>query len=124
MESPLVIGSKSNGTDAAAKGSPWPSGCRGNFRDRMTAILGCFTVNSGNIFAFQGEILGVTNAIEIAFDKGWNNLWLECGSQLVAMVVKDSSIVTWKFGNKWRNHLVKASNMNFRVTHIFREGDF
>lgn len=93
-----VIGSKSN-TDGAAKGSPGPASCGGIFRDRSGATLGCFAVNLGNNHSPHAEILGAIYAIEIAYKRGWHNLWLECDSLLVIMAFKSMDIVPWQLRN-------------------------
>lgn len=62
-------------------------------------------------------------SVEIASKKGWNNLWLETDSQLVVLAFKDSLLVPWKLQNHWKNCISLVRNMNFNVTHIFREGN-
>jgi hypothetical protein len=61
-------------TDGAAAGNPGPASCAGVFRDHNAQFLGGFTVNLGISSSFHAELLGVINAIDIAFDKGWWNL--------------------------------------------------
>lgn len=56
----------------------------------MMVVFDCFTMNTSNSSIVQNEIMGAINAIEIAFNNGWNNLWLECDSQLVVMAARDS----------------------------------
>lgn len=108
--------------DGAAKGSPGLASCGGIFRDRSGATLCCFAVNLGINHSLQAEIFGAIYAIEIAYKKGWHNLWLECDSLLVIMTFKSLDIVPWQLRNRWKNCIHLTSCMRFRCSHIFREG--
>jgi ribonuclease HI len=110
-------------TDGAALGCPGQASCAGVFRDNNTTFLGCFTVNLGIYSAFHAELIGVMYAIEIAFEKGWWNLWVETDSVLVTLAFKSPSMVPWFLRNRWLNCLHLSSNMNFILSHIFREGN-
>jgi hypothetical protein len=46
-------------------------------------FIGGFGVNIGVSCAFNVELLDAMYAIELAFTKGWRNLWLETHSMLV-----------------------------------------
>lgn len=74
--------------------------------------------------AIQAELHGAMLAIEIAFNKGWHNLWLECVSQLVVLAFNNVSIVPWKLRNIWQNCIELSKKTRFSVTHIFREGNY
>ena len=85
--------------------------------------LGCFAKNlcfGSSLFA---ESLRAMNAIEIAYNKGWTNLWLETDSTLVMLAFKSSSFVPWNIRNRWKNCIDLTKQMNFIVSHIFREGN-
>jgi ribonuclease HI len=62
-------------------------------------------------------------SIEIASSKGWSHLWLESDSMLVVQAFSSAKIVPWALRNRWDNCLLKISNMNFYVSHIYREGN-
>jgi ribonuclease HI len=80
-------------------------------------------VNLGISFAFHAELLGVMNAIEIAHEKGWWNLWLETDSLMVTLAYKSSFMVPWMLRNRWNNCMVMLKDMNFILSHIYREGN-
>lgn len=89
-------------TDGAAKGSPGAAACGGLFRDNNAAILEyCFSSNLGIQNAFYAELSGEILAIEIAFNRGWMNLWLECDFKLVLLAFSNVSIVPWRLKNRW-----------------------
>ncbi|KHM99446.1 hypothetical protein glysoja_039337 [Glycine soja] len=78
---PPIMGWVKCNTDEATKGS--------------LGIAGC------------GEISAVITTIEIAHEKGWRNLWLECDSLMVVQDFKDVNLVPWSLRNTWRNAVIR-----------------
>ncbi|PON53282.1 Ribonuclease H-like domain containing protein, partial [Trema orientale] len=67
---------------------------------------------------------GAIHAISYAHDFGWTNLWLECDSSyLVTLLRARSPSVPWRWKPAWLRCIDRISNMNFHVSHIFREGN-
>lgn len=108
-------------TDGAAKGSPGHATGGGIFRDRSGAVLGCFAAYYGISWSLYAELLAAMTSIEIAHQRGWSKLWLECNSSLVVQAFSNVDLVPLRLRNKWRNCLCLVSNMIFRVSHIYRE---
>jgi ribonuclease HI len=108
-------------TDGASNTST--SSCGGIFRNHNADFLCAFAENTGLKSAFKAELCGVMRAIEIAAGKNWRNLWLETDSTLVVMAFKSSALVPWDLGNRWLNCIRITNNMNFVVTHVYREGN-
>jgi ribonuclease HI len=119
---PIVSWIKCN-TDGAAIGSPGQASCAGVFRDHNALFLGAFNVNLGISIAFHAELLGVMNAIEVAHEKGWWNLWLETDSVMVTLAYKSPAMVPWMLRNRWFNCMHLLKDMNFILSHIYREGN-
>lgn len=90
-------------TDGAAKGATGMAACGGIFRDKNAAVIGCFAYNIGNSFAFHAEIVDIITAVELAHQKGWNYIWLECDSQLAIQAFSNPKIVPWMLRNRWLN---------------------
>jgi ribonuclease HI len=99
-------------SDGASAGNPGNSACGG-----------AFAVNLGIQSSLFAELMGAMLAIEIAHQKGWSSLWLETDSMLVLGAFKSSSSVPYILRNRWKNCLLFISQMNFFVSHIFREGN-
>jgi len=115
---PILHLIKCNTDDSATTAS---SSCGGIFRDKDSKFLLCFTKNTGNENAYQAELSGVIRAIEIAAHHKWNSLWLEVDSALVVNAFKNQSLVPWRLRNRWNNCMHIISNMNFLVSHVYRE---
>jgi len=97
--------------------------CGGIFRNNEAECIGCFAQNLGLGSSLFAELSGAMQAIEIAHSKGWFNFWLETDSMLVLLAFKFISLVPWRIRTRWDNCLSLSRQMNFLVTHIFREGN-
>lgn len=109
-------------TDGAAFGSSGQAGGARIFRDENGSFFACFA----NYFEIKNVLYAELNAsmmaVELAHQRGWNSLWLECDSSLVVNTFKDATKVPWKLAAKWCICKKRLSSMNFQDFHIFREG--
>jgi ribonuclease HI len=110
-------------TDGSSISNQMQSSCGGIFRNNMADCLGCFATNLGQGSALMAEFIAAMTAIETAFDKSWRNLWLETDSKVVMLAFSSSFLVPWRIRNRWANCLLKTRQMNFIVSHIYREGN-
>lgn len=108
-------------TDGAA--TSITSSCGGIFRDSNANFLTCFTENLGGCSAYHAELSAIMRATEIAFHRSWSNLWIESDSSLVVMAFKNDSMIPCNIRNRWKNCVRMLYQMNFLVTHIYREGN-
>lgn len=69
----------------------------------------------------MAELNGAMAAIEIAFSKGWFNLWLETDAKLVVQAFQDENVIPWYLKTRWKNCIILSSKMRFIVSHVFRE---
>lgn len=110
-------------SDSASRGNPGEASCGALFRDSSGAILGCMAEYIGIETSFHAEIVAAMRSIEIAYQRGWHSLWLECDSLLVVHSFKDLGLVPWKYKNRWWNYINLTKKMLFHVSHIYREGN-
>lgn len=70
------------------------------------------------------RFLGAMYSIELVKAKGWSNLRLECDSQLVVAAFSSPNIYSsWKHLNRWSNCIYITKSMDFKVSHIYKEGN-
>ena len=119
---PLHLWVKCN-IDGASNGNPGNSACGRIFRDHEANFLNCFAESLGHSTSYIAEISGAIRAIEIAYQKGWRNLWLETDSSLVVLAFQKDGNVAWFLRNRWKNMKVKLRQMSCVVTHVYREGN-
>jgi ribonuclease HI len=94
------------------------------FRDSNADFLFAFAEPLGIASSYSTELCGAMKAIEIAYNKRWNNIWLETDSTLVVAAFKNpSKSVPWPLRNRWKNVLVMIRSLNFIVSHLCREGN-
>jgi ribonuclease HI len=120
---PLLNWFKCN-IDGASRGNPGLASCGGIFRDHNADFVHAFVENLGITSSAFAELSGALKAIEIAFEKNWLNLWLETDSEIVVAAFKNpNKQIAWPLRNRWRNALWMIGQMNFIVSHIYREGN-
>jgi ribonuclease HI len=120
---PLLNWYKCN-VDGASNGNPGKASCGGIFRDSASEFIHAFAEPLGIATSFYAELSGAMRAIEVAFQHGWHNLWLETDSSLVVAAFSNpNNLITWRLRSRWRNVLTRIRQMNFMITHIFREGN-
>ncbi|KAL1562598.1 hypothetical protein AAHA92_05163 [Salvia divinorum] len=86
--------------------------------------MGCFSTQLGEGTAFEAELAACINAVNIASDKGWRKLWLESDcTRVVELLYSRSMDVPKKYEEAWMQALNRLQHMEFRVTHIYREGN-
>jgi ribonuclease HI len=94
------------------------------FRNNEVDFLLCFAEPFGFTSSYQAKLCGALRAIEVAHQMNGSNLWLESDSALVVQSFKNPDFLgTWSLRNRWNNALFLLRQINFVVSHIFREGD-
>ncbi|CAJ2637431.1 unnamed protein product [Trifolium pratense] len=78
----------------ASKGSPGLAACGGIFRDCRCTYVGGFSCNLGISNSLFAELTAAMLSIEMAHDRGWRYLWLECDSLLTVQAFINSLIVS------------------------------
>ncbi|KAL6210110.1 hypothetical protein ACLB2K_021048 [Fragaria x ananassa] len=109
-------------TDGLAKGNPGLAACGGVFQDYQGHFIGGFTTLIGHHNAFFSELLAVIIGIELAFQLGWQHVWLECDSTSVVECFSKSSFVPpWQLRTLWYNCVARTRSMSFFCSHVLRE---
>lgn len=103
--------------------NPNRAGFGGIFRGARPSFLGAFSCKADVLSAIEVEILAVIEAVRVAWNKHWSNLWLETDSSLVVHYFKAPHLVPWRFKTSWANCLHIVRKLNFRVSHVYREGN-
>lgn len=95
----------------------------GIFRDDNASFLGAFSHHVPVSSAIDAEVLAVIEAICVARLQGWLSLWIETDSMLVVGYFNKPTSIPWRFTTRWANCLHITSQMNVRISHIYREGN-
>ncbi|KAJ0027643.1 hypothetical protein Pint_36567 [Pistacia integerrima] len=109
-------------TDGLSKGSPGLSACGGVFRSNSGEFLGGFLINLGFEFAYYAELMAVLIAIEIAYSKGWWQLWIESDALTVVQVIQTRWLdPRHRLIDRWIECLRLMNSMIIDCSHIYRE---
>lgn len=103
--------------------NPNNAGFGGIFRDAENRFLGAFAFNVVVPSAIDAEVLAVIEAIRVAWVKRWTHIWLETDSTLVIKYFNSPKLIPWRLRVAWLNCLHLASQLSFRISHIYREGN-
>ncbi|XP_019432659.1 PREDICTED: uncharacterized protein LOC109339643 [Lupinus angustifolius] len=109
--------------DGSAHGSPGHARGGGIFRDHHGAFIASFATYLAINNALFAELHTTILSVEIAYQKGRKNLWLECDSTLVVSIFEGTLNPPWQLQNILQKCKLLLGNMNFNVSHIFREGN-
>ncbi|XP_019430034.1 PREDICTED: uncharacterized protein LOC109337509 [Lupinus angustifolius] len=110
-------------TDGAAHGSPGHSGGGGIFRNHNGLFLARFANYLGIQNALYAELHSAIKAVDLACKNGWVRLWLECDSMLLLDIFNGKSKPPWNLTNEWLKCNQKIQLLDFRISHIYREGN-
>ncbi|KAL6209307.1 hypothetical protein ACLB2K_020249 [Fragaria x ananassa] len=111
-------------TDGLPKGKPGLAACGGVFRDYQGHFIGGFSTSIGHHNAFFSELLAVIIGIELAFQLGWQHVWLECDStNVVECFSKSSFVPPWQLRTLWYNCVARTRSMSFFCSHVLRKGN-
>lgn len=120
---PPLFGWVKVNTDGAWRSSSGQAGYGGLFRDFRGGVLGAFCSNFNMASSVAAEVMAVIKAIELAWVRDWKHVWLEVDSSLVINFLRSPHLVPWQLRVEWGNCLHRISQMHFRSSHIFREGN-
>ena len=108
-------------TDSAARGCPGFSACVGIFRGSSGEYIVSFSSFLGVQKSLYVEVMGVILAIEFAWSKGFRCIWLECDSSLLCQAFSLFNLIPWSLRGRWRKCIKICKEIEFEVSHIFRE---
>ncbi|KAL6144923.1 hypothetical protein ACLB2K_055613 [Fragaria x ananassa] len=120
---PPLFGWVKVNTDGAWRSSSGQAGYGGLFRDFRGGVLGAFCSNFNMASSVAAEVMAVIKAIELAWVRDWKHVWLEVDSSLVINFLRSPHLVPWQLRVEWGNCLHRISQMHFRSSHIFLEGN-
>ncbi|GAU47557.1 hypothetical protein TSUD_284240 [Trifolium subterraneum] len=113
---PPILGWVKCNTDGSSLGNPGPSACGGVFRNYRGDFIGCFAISIGTANALKAELWGIIFAIEVAFDRGWKNLWIESDSMVASWALKSPSLIPWGVSRRSSGADAEATRRNMEFS--------
>jgi len=85
--------------------------------------IGSFSSFLGVRKSLYAEVTGAILAIELAWSKGFRRIWLACDSSLLCQSFSSFNLIPWSLRGRWRKYIKICKEIEFKVSHIFREGN-
>ncbi|KAF5178256.1 hypothetical protein FRX31_032156, partial [Thalictrum thalictroides] len=101
-------------TDGASRGNPGQAGWGLIFRNNKCEVLGTGYGGLGIATNFFAESAAIVEALRIAIEKGWSNLWIEADSES-AMRSFQTNTVHWLLKEDWESARGKLPNLILSV---------
>ncbi|KAM0956306.1 hypothetical protein ACFX2A_025098 [Malus domestica] len=76
--------------DGATRGSLRLAGIGGIFRDHFGSCVGCFATSLGVTTSVEAGLHTIIPAVNLAWEKGWHSIWIECDSSLAVIFTSTS----------------------------------
>lgn len=83
----------------------------------------CFSLYLRIDIVVKSELMGVRFSIELVVVRDWTSLWLESNYMLFICSFNRLRIIHWCFRSKWKSCMTMNYSLNFKVLHIFYEGN-
>lgn len=93
-----------------------------DFRDHKGSVLHCFSFPWDNSFSVIAELKAAMFAIDLAYSRSWEMIWLESDCMFVVMVLRERNwLIPWTLRMSWRRCLTQLRSMDFfGLSHIQR----
>ncbi|KAL0329269.1 UNVERIFIED_CONTAM: hypothetical protein Sradi_4913600 [Sesamum radiatum] len=108
-------------TDEASKGNPSISGVGGILRDYLGRVIFAFQEPLGTNTKHQAELSTLHRGLEICRNKGFRNIWIETDAKEIIMFLSSPRQGAWNVQNTLQRIWNIQSQMECRISHIFRE---
>ncbi|KAL5766816.1 hypothetical protein ACOSP7_017433 [Xanthoceras sorbifolium] len=111
--------------DGCSKGNPGPAACGGVFRMENGIYIGAFAVNLGFKDSVYAELMGIIMAVELAYARGWRQLWIESDSTvaLKCLTTDSTCYVPDELMDCWLKCKSLIKEMDVSCSHVYREGN-
>lgn len=97
--------------------------CGGVIRDFNGHFMGGFSCSLPLMSVYLAELIGVIHAIHFLINRGYSHVCMELDSYIAVLTLKEEISPPWQIRNIWRDALSKLKNINYTITHTYREGN-
>ncbi|KAL0396335.1 UNVERIFIED_CONTAM: putative ribonuclease H protein [Sesamum calycinum] len=110
-------------TDGASKGNPGISGAGGILRNHLGRVMFAFLEPLGTNTNTQAELSAMHRGLQICRDKGFRKIWIEIDAKAIITLISSPRQGAWNLQNTLQRIQNILSQMTYRISHIFREGN-
>ncbi|KAK4397307.1 putative ribonuclease H protein [Sesamum angolense] len=109
-------------TDGASKGNPGISGAGGIVRNEEGVAILAFYEFIGQATNMFSEVFGLYKALQLCNSRGINKIWIEVDAKNLIRLINCPSIAHWSLQNMLKEIRITLKSMEYRISHIYREG--
>ncbi|KAK4382455.1 putative ribonuclease H protein [Sesamum angolense] len=110
-------------TDGASKGNPGISGAGGIVRNEEGVAILAFYEFIGQATNMFSEVFGLYKALQLCNSRGINKIWIEVDAKNLIRLINCPSIAHWSLQNMLKEIRITLKSMEYRISHIYREGN-
>ncbi|KAL0286428.1 UNVERIFIED_CONTAM: putative ribonuclease H protein, partial [Sesamum radiatum] len=110
-------------TDGASKGNPGISGAGGILRNHLGRVMFAFLEPLGINTNTHAELSAIHRGLQLCRDKGFRKIWIETDAKAIITLISSPRQGAWNLQNTLQRIRNILSQMTYRISHIFREGN-
>ncbi|KAL0290650.1 UNVERIFIED_CONTAM: hypothetical protein Sradi_7045900 [Sesamum radiatum] len=105
------------------KGNPGISGAGGILRNHLGRVMFAFLEPLGINTNTHAELSAIHRGLQLCRDKGFRKIWIETDAKAIITLISSPRQGAWNLQNTLQRIRNILSQMTYRISHIFREGN-
>ncbi|KAL0288501.1 UNVERIFIED_CONTAM: hypothetical protein Sangu_2655600 [Sesamum angustifolium] len=97
--------------------------CRGILRNHLGRVMFAFLEPLGINTNTQAELSAIHRGLQLCRDKGFRKIWIETDAKAIITLISSPRQGAWNLQNTLQRIRNILSQMTYRISHIFREGN-
>ncbi|KAL0442005.1 UNVERIFIED_CONTAM: putative ribonuclease H protein [Sesamum radiatum] len=110
-------------TDGVSKGNPGVAGAGGIIRNHLGQTVLAFQEHLGLISNTATELKAIYRGVKLCIDSNIRKIWVETDANVALKLISSPSQGPWHFQNLLQQIRNLLSQTEFKISHIFREGN-
>ncbi|KAL0349756.1 UNVERIFIED_CONTAM: putative ribonuclease H protein [Sesamum radiatum] len=110
-------------TDGASKGNPGIAGAGGIIRNHLGQTVLAFQEHLGLTSNTAAELKAIYRGVKLCIDSNIRKIWVETDANVALKLISSPSLGPWHLQNLLQQIRNLLSQTEFKISHIFREGN-
>ncbi|KAL2227910.1 UNVERIFIED_CONTAM: putative ribonuclease H protein [Sesamum indicum] len=110
-------------TDGASKGNPGRAGAGGIARDEEGAVILAFYEVLGETNNTFAEVFALFKALQLCQTENIPRIWIEVDANCILHLVQQSEKAHWPLKHMLTHIRLMLKKVEYKITHIYREGN-
>ncbi|KAL0407591.1 UNVERIFIED_CONTAM: putative ribonuclease H protein [Sesamum latifolium] len=112
-----------NWRDGASKGNPGPAGAGGIARNDKGEVIFAFYDFIREATNMYAEVYGLFKTLQVCQAENFNRIWIEVDAINLIRLIKEPTKGHWSLQHMLSHINLFLKRMEFRISHIYREGN-